>query len=63
MLREKLFEANGYILAAASFFFSLILFYNDTGMFLGSFAAALMAAGLFWGTYLIMRFVYLVFKS
>lgn len=63
MLRNKLFEPTGFIIAAASFLFSLILFYNNTNVFLGSFFAALMAAALIWGTYLILRFVLITFRS
>lgn len=62
-MKYKLFEPTGYILAGASFLFSLILFYNDTDAFLGSVAAALLAAGLFWISYIILRFFILAFKS
>lgn len=63
MFRGKLFEPTGFIIAVATLIFSLILFYNETEAFLGSLAAALMAAGLFWITYLILRFVWITFKT
>lgn len=63
MFRGKLFEPTGFIIAAVTLLFSLILFYSDTHSFLGSFAAALMAAALAWMTYLILRFIWITFKS
>lgn len=63
MFRGKLFEPTGFIIAAATLLFSLILFYNDTNAFLGSLAAAILAAALIWMTYLILRFVWIAFRS
>lgn len=63
MYRAKLFEPTGFILTAATFLFSMILFYNNTDVFLGSIIAALMAAGLFWISYIILRFVLLAFRN
>ena len=63
MFKNKLFEPTGFIIAAATLLFSLILFYNDTNAFLGSFAAALMAAGLTWATNIILRLVFLAFRN
>jgi hypothetical protein len=63
MYRNKLIEPIGFIIALATFLFSLILFYSNTGMFWGSFAAALLAAGLFWISYVILRLVVLTFRS
>lgn len=62
MFRDKLFEPTGVIIAAATLIFSLILFYNDTNIFLGSLFAALLASGLTWMTYVILRLVLLAFR-
>lgn len=62
MFRDKLFEPTGVVIAAATLIFSLILFYNDTNVFFGSLAAAVLAAGLTWATYVILRLVLLAFR-
>lgn len=63
MGRSKIFEPIGYGIALFSFVFSLIFFYRDNAAFMGSFAAALMAAGLFWVSYIILRIFILAFKD
>lgn len=63
MDRNKLIDPTSLIIAAATFLFSLILFYGNTGMFLGSIAAALLAAGLIWISYLIIRLIVITFRS
>lgn len=63
MFQNKIIEPIGIILAAACFLFSLYLFYSDTATFGGSLAAALLAAGLFWVMYVIIRMVVLAFKE
>lgn len=63
MFRNKLFEPTGYIIAVATFLFSFILFYNNTDVFGGSIAAALLSAALVWMTYLMLRLVLLTFRS
>ena len=62
MFQNKLFEPTGFIIAAASFLFSLILFYRDNNSFFGSAFAALMAAALFWATYILLRLIILAFR-
>jgi len=62
MYRNQLFEPFGYVIAAVSALFSFILFYNDTGTLWGSLFAALMAAALFWLTYVVIRLIFLAFK-
>ncbi|MEI8124251.1 MAG: hypothetical protein WCG42_00670 [Parachlamydiaceae bacterium] len=62
MFQNRIIEPFGFIFAAATFLFSLYLFYTDTSTFWGSFAAALMAAGLLWMMYVILRIVFLTFK-
>jgi len=63
MFRDKLFEPTGVVIAAATLIFSLILFYNDTNIFLGSLFAAVLASALTWATYVILRLVLLTFRS
>jgi hypothetical protein len=63
MFRDQVIEPFGFILAAAVALFSLILFYSDNQEFLGSFYAALMASGLTWVTYIILRWVLLAFRK
>ena len=62
MFSDKIFEPIGVIVAAATFLFSLILFYTDTATFWGSVFAALLAGGLTWVTYVILRIFYLAVK-
>lgn len=63
MRNNKIVEPIGFVIAAIVFAFSLILFYSDNGMFLGSFLAALMSAALIWGTYLALRLVWLAMRK
>jgi len=63
MFRGNLFEPTGFVIAAASFLFSLFLFYNNSGSFSGSVFAALMSAGLFYISYIILRFVMITYRS
>lgn len=63
MFSDKIFEPTGVIVALATLIFSLILFYNDTNVFLGSLMAALLAAALVWMTYVILRLVVLAFRK
>jgi hypothetical protein len=48
-----------YVVAGGTFLACFFIFYKDTGEFVGSFTAAIMAAGLAWGTYLILRWLLL----
>lgn len=63
MNNDKIIEPIGFIAAFVTFIFSLILFYTDNSMFLGSLAAAVMASGLAWSTYIILRWVLLAFRK
>ncbi|MEI8365978.1 MAG: hypothetical protein WCF65_06135 [Parachlamydiaceae bacterium] len=63
MFRNKIIDPAGIILATACFLFSLFLFYSDTATFWGSAAAALLAAGMFWIMYTIVRVVILAFRE
>lgn len=58
----KIIDRTSYIIAAATFLFSLILFYTDNGMFLGSLGAALLAAGLAWMTFVILKLLWLALR-
>lgn len=63
MENKKYFEPIGYAVAVGTFFFSLLIFYRDNAAFLGSLAAALMAAGLVWATYIVIRIFILALNS
>lgn len=51
-------DRTGFIIAASTFIFSLLLFYLQNGEFLGSFAASLLATGLVWFSYIILAWMY-----
>jgi len=63
MYRDKIIEPIGFFVALAALLFSFFLFYSDTGVFLGSFGVALMAAGLAWITYIILRWILLATRE
>lgn len=60
---QKLIDRLGIISSILFFVFSLILFFIYSNEFTNSFAAALIASGLFWSTYVMLRVVYLTFKT
>ena len=62
MDRHKIIEPIGVIIAAATFIFSWVLFYIDTEIFLGSFAAAVLAASLTWISYVLLRLLVLALR-
>ena len=62
-MKYKIIEPIGFILAAITGVFSLILFFSQTRVFWGSLLAALMAAAWVWMTYLILRWVLLAFRE
>lgn len=53
----KLIDQMSFIVAGIIFIIALLLFYHDTGRFLGSAAAALMAAALSWVSYVLTRWL------
>jgi len=55
----KIVDHLSYIVAAATLLGSFFIFFRDTGKFAGSFAAALMTAGLVWATYIVLRWLLL----
>ncbi len=61
--RNKVIEPIGFIVAAITFFFSLLLFYLDNNMFIGSLFAAIISSGLTWATYIILRWALLAFRD
>ncbi len=63
MNREHLLDRLGFILTGIFFIFSLILFFNYTKAFIGSCVAALLAAALFWVSYVLIRLVVLAFRN
>lgn len=63
MKETKVIDRLGFQISILFFFFSVILFYIYSSDFFYSFAAALIASGLFWATYVMLRIVYLSFKT
>lgn len=53
-----MFDRLGMIIAGSTLIFSLILFFLQNGEFFGSLAAALLATGLVWITYIILAWVF-----
>jgi hypothetical protein len=62
-MKGRIIEPKGFILTAITGLFSLLLFYSQTRAFWGSLMAALMAAGLAWMTYLMLRLLLLTFRE
>jgi hypothetical protein len=60
---DKIIEPIGFIIAVATMLFSFLLFYSDTGMFLGSLSAAALATGLAWISYVILRWIILAIRE
>jgi hypothetical protein len=63
MNNKKIIEPIGFIVAAATALFSLLLFYSDTSSFWGSLFAALIASGLTWISYIILRWILLAVRG
>lgn len=61
--RNKVIEPLGYIVAAATFTVSLILFYLDTDMFAESLFAAIISSSLAWATYIVLRWGLLAYRE
>lgn len=61
MDNPPLFDRTGYIVAIASLIVTFLIFFRDTAEFMGSLAAAIITAGLVWGSYVIIRLIYLAF--
>lgn len=55
-------DQKGYLFSSIFFLFSLFLFYQDSQDFWNSLVASLLAAGLFWLSYIFFRLIYLTFK-
>lgn len=62
MEKNKIIEPKGFILAGCVLIISVILFYKDNGQLLGSIAAALIAAGLVWVSYIFIRILWMALK-
>ena len=57
--RKAMFDRTGLIIAVATFIFSVILFSSQNHDIPGSIFAGLIAAGMFWIAYAILRWFYL----
>lgn len=63
MHRYDIIEPIGFALSGAVFLLSFLLFYYNTSMFLGSLAAAILAAALTWATYIVLRWMLLAIRK
>lgn len=61
-MQKKVIEPIGFIIAALTLLFSFFLFHHDSSDTSGSIFAALIAAGLAWSTYIILRWFYLAIR-
>ncbi len=59
MGKGKLFDNISFLVAGLTLLISLFIFYSNTHEFVGSLTAALMTAGLVWGTYIILKWLLL----
>ncbi len=63
MQTEHLIDKQGLIFAALVLVFSFLLFLSDTNEFMGSLAAAVLAAGLAWASYVIIRWLIMALRK
>lgn len=63
MEKSALIDRTSFVVAGFIFLITLILFYQDTGMFLKCVGAALINAVLVWVSYITIRWIYLAIKS
>ncbi len=59
MGKEVLIDRFSFVVAIITLIFGLILFFSQTGEFIGSLSAALLAAGLAWVSYIFLRWLVL----
>ncbi|CDR33606.1 hypothetical protein [Criblamydia sequanensis] len=57
------FDKAGLIIFLSFFFFSFILFFYWTGMLFDSAFGAVMAASLAWGSYVVLKILYLLSRK
>ena len=60
---KKLFEWKGYVVGIASVIFTYILFMSYTAEPFYCFIAAIITAGIVWGSYLVIRIMMITMKS
>lgn len=53
-----MFDRTGMIIAISTLIFSTILFFLQNGEMLGSIAAAILATGLVWSSYIVLAWMY-----
>lgn len=63
MEKKEIINQTSYIFAGIMLIFSFYLFYNDTHLFWKSLWAAVLAAGLFWVSYVLVRWLILAFRK
>ncbi len=56
---SSLFEWKGYTLAFATLVFTVLFYYSYSSNFYYSIVGALFTAALVWGSYLVIRMIYL----
>ncbi len=62
-MKNEIFEKWGLVVMLATAVFSWIFFWNYSGEFIFSFIAALIAAGMIWMAYVVIRIVIFAFRK
>ena len=63
LLEVTMSDRIGIIIAASTLIFSFILFFLQNGELIGSFAAAVLATGLAWSSYIVLAWMYTAAKN
>lgn len=63
MTKNDIFNYPGLVISIAVWIAGFIIFFRDTGEWIGSFSAAALLAGLFWVSYVIVRWLVMAFKK
>lgn len=63
MKNSPIINQTSYLFAGIMLIFSFLLFYNDTQLFWKSLAAAVLAAALFWVSYVLVRWLILALRN
>ncbi len=62
-MQREIFDKWGLIVMVATCIFSLFLFWSYSGQFIFSLMAALIAGGMVWMAYIVIRIVYFSLKK
>lgn len=62
-MQQKLVDLMSFIFAGVIFLITLIVFYSDSGAFLGSLIAAIISGALAWISYVLTRWLALALRK